>query len=144
MKEACGPVLVGVVRLLGCPFDGAWCLVCELCLLAVICVSCRRSLCFVFLGGARCVVLSPCNMHTRSPWASAKDITNPCARGEIFSARRERRTESLHQCGSEVPVLAPPWMRCSHRIVEQTALPVPGLQAQQVRQGSCVGEEVEK
>ena len=29
-------VLVGVVRLLGCPFDGAWCLVCEFCLLAII------------------------------------------------------------------------------------------------------------
>ena len=31
--EACmAAVLVGVLRLLGCPFDGAWCLVCALCL----------------------------------------------------------------------------------------------------------------
>ena len=47
--EACmAAVLVGVMRLLGCacPFAGAWCLVCELCLLVVICVDCRRSLCF--------------------------------------------------------------------------------------------------
>ena len=33
--EACmAAVLVGVMRLLGCPFDGAWRLVCELCLFA--------------------------------------------------------------------------------------------------------------
>ena len=51
-------VLLGVMRLFGCPFDGAWCLVCELCLLAVICVDCRCSRSFVFLGGARCLELS--------------------------------------------------------------------------------------
>ena len=63
--EACmAAVLVGVMRLLGCSFDGAWSLVCELCLLAVICVDCRCSLSFVFLGGARCLELSPCNTLT--------------------------------------------------------------------------------
>ena len=52
--EACiAAVLVGVMRLLSCPFDGARCSVCELCLLAVICVDCRCSLSFVFLGSAR-------------------------------------------------------------------------------------------
>ena len=33
-------VLVGVMPLLGCPFDGAWCLVCAFCLLVVMCVPC--------------------------------------------------------------------------------------------------------
>ena len=62
MLEACtAAVLVGVMRLLGCPFDGAWFLVCELCLLAVGCVGRRCSLSFVFLGGARFLELSPCN-----------------------------------------------------------------------------------
>ena len=49
-----------VTSLLGCPFDGAWCLVCELCrlakigqTLAVVCVGCRCSLSCVLLGGAR-------------------------------------------------------------------------------------------
>ena len=51
-------VLVGVMRLLGCPFDGAWCLLCELCLLPVICVDCRCPLSFVLLGGARGLELS--------------------------------------------------------------------------------------
>ena len=41
-----------------CPFDGALCLVCELCRLAVVCVDCRYSMCFVFLGGARRLELS--------------------------------------------------------------------------------------
>ena len=46
--------------LLGCPFDTAWCLVCELCRLTVVWVGCR---CFLslFLGGARRLELSPCN-----------------------------------------------------------------------------------
>ena len=40
--EACmAAVLVGVMRLLGCPFDGAWYLVSELYLLAIVCVDCR-------------------------------------------------------------------------------------------------------
>ena len=39
--------------LLGCPLDGAWCLVCELCRLAVVCVHSRCSLPFVFLGSSR-------------------------------------------------------------------------------------------
>ena len=45
-------VLVGVMRRLGCPFDGAWCLVCELCLLTVDWVDCGcfLRLSFVFLG----------------------------------------------------------------------------------------------
>ena len=45
--------------LLGCPIDGDWCLVCELCRLAVVCVDCRCFLSFDFLGGARRVGLSP-------------------------------------------------------------------------------------
>ena len=49
------------LRRSGHPFDGAWCLVCELCLLAVICVDCRCCLAFVFLGGAMCLKLSLCN-----------------------------------------------------------------------------------
>ena len=62
--EACmAAVLVVVMRLLGCPFDGAWCLVCEMCLLAVIGVECRRSLSFVFLGGPCCLELCPCNTN---------------------------------------------------------------------------------
>ena len=62
MVEVCmAAVLVGVMRLLGFPFDAAWCLVCELCLLAVVCFDCRCSLSFVFLGGARFLELSPCN-----------------------------------------------------------------------------------
>ena len=61
--EACmAAVLVGVMRLLGSPFDGAWCLVCEVCRLTVDWVDCRYSLSFVFLGGARCLALSPCNI----------------------------------------------------------------------------------
>ena len=62
----CTPVLVGVMRLLGCPFDGARCLVSEFCLLAVICVDCRCSLSFVFLGGARCLELSSCDTTVQS------------------------------------------------------------------------------
>ena len=54
-------VLVGVMRLLGCPFDSASRLACESCLLAVGCVYCRRSLSIVFLGGAWCSELSLCN-----------------------------------------------------------------------------------
>ena len=44
------------------PVNGAsgWCLVCEVWLLAVVSVDCRCSLSFVFLGGARCLELSPC------------------------------------------------------------------------------------
>ena len=53
-------VLVDVMRLLGSPVDGAWCLVCEVWLLAVVSVDCRCSLSFVFLGGARCLERSPC------------------------------------------------------------------------------------
>ena len=54
-----------VTLLLGCPVGGAWCLVCELCRLAVICVDCRCSLSYVFLGGARRLELSPFNTATR-------------------------------------------------------------------------------
>ena len=58
-------VLVGVVQLLGCAFDGAWCLVCvsRRHLLSVVCVDCRRSLSFMFLRGSRCLGFSPCNTH---------------------------------------------------------------------------------
>ena len=52
--EACtAAVLIGVMRLPGCPFDSAWCLVCEVCRLTVDWVDCRCFLSFVFLGGAR-------------------------------------------------------------------------------------------
>ena len=52
MLKACtAAVLVGVMRLLACPFDSSWCLVCELCVLAVVYVDFRCSMPFVFLGG---------------------------------------------------------------------------------------------
>ena len=50
--------------LLLCPFDSAWCLVCELCRLTAVWVDCRCFLSFVFLGGARRLELSPCNTST--------------------------------------------------------------------------------
>ena len=60
--EACtAVVLIGVMRLPGCPFDIAWCLVCEVCRLTVDCVDCKSFLSFVFLGGASRFELSPCN-----------------------------------------------------------------------------------
>ena len=60
--EACtAAVLIGVMRLPGCPFDSAWCLVCEVCRLTVDWVDCRCFLFFVFLGGARRSGLSPRN-----------------------------------------------------------------------------------
>ena len=47
MLEVCmAAVLVGAMRLLGCPFDSTWCLVCEVCRLAVVWVYCR---CFLSL-----------------------------------------------------------------------------------------------
>ena len=62
--EACtAAVLIGVMRLPGCLFDSAWCLVCEVCRLTVDCVDSRCFLSFVFLGGARRLELSPCNTH---------------------------------------------------------------------------------
>ena len=39
-------VLVGVMRLTDCLFDGAGCLVCDLCRLTVVWVGCRRSVLF--------------------------------------------------------------------------------------------------
>jgi len=51
---------------LGCPFDIAWCLVCELCRSTVVWADCRRFLSLVFLSGARRLELSPCNTtHVR-------------------------------------------------------------------------------
>ena len=47
--------------MLGCSFDGAGCLVCELCRLMVVWVDYRYYLFFVFLGGARYLYLSACN-----------------------------------------------------------------------------------
>ena len=44
---------VSVMRLLGYPFDSAWCLVCEVCRLTVDWLDCRCFLSSVFLGGAR-------------------------------------------------------------------------------------------
>ena len=59
--EACmAAVLIGVVHLPGCPFDSAWCLVCEVRWLTVDWVDCRCLLSFVFLGGAGRLELSPC------------------------------------------------------------------------------------
>ena len=64
--EACtAAVLIGALRLPGCPFDSAWCLVCEVCRLTVDWVDCRYFLSFVFLGGARRLELSTCNTHPR-------------------------------------------------------------------------------
>ena len=58
-------VVVGVMRntgraTLGLPL----CLVCELCLLAAVCVDYRCSLSFVFLGSTRCWEFSSCNAQT--------------------------------------------------------------------------------
>ena len=77
MKACMAAALVGVMRLLGCPFDGAWCLFVELCLLAVVCVDCMCSLSFVFLGGAGCVELSPCNTRI-CQHACAQSWENTC------------------------------------------------------------------
>ena len=55
--EACtAAVLIGVtgvMHLPGCPFDSAWCLICEVCQLTVDWVGCRCFLSFVFLGGCQ-------------------------------------------------------------------------------------------
>ena len=62
--ETCtAAVLIGVMRFsaAGSPFDNAWCLVCEVWRLTVDWVDCRCLLSFVFLGGARRLMLSPCN-----------------------------------------------------------------------------------
>ena len=57
--EACtAAVLIGAMRLPGCPFDSAWCFVCEVCRLTVDWADCRS---FVFLDGARRLERSPCN-----------------------------------------------------------------------------------
>ena len=78
--EACtAAVLIVVMRLLGCPFDSAWCLVCEVCRLTVGWLDCRCVLSFVFLGGARRLGLSPCNtlikdttvLHIATPQATS-------------------------------------------------------------------------
>ena len=62
--EACtADLLIGVMRLSGCPFDSAWCLVREVCRLTVDWVDCRCFLSFVFLGGARRLELSPCTTN---------------------------------------------------------------------------------
>ena len=62
-------VLIGVMRLPGCPFDSAWCLVCALCRLTVDWVDWSCVLSAVFLGGPRRLELSLCNtVHAvRSP-----------------------------------------------------------------------------
>ena len=57
--EACmAAVLIGVMRLPGCPFDSAWSV---RCVGRVDWVACRCFLSFVFLGGARRLELSPSN-----------------------------------------------------------------------------------
>ena len=57
-----------------CPCNRAWCLVCELCRLAVVCVDCRCSLSFVFLGGSRRLELSPCNTPACISRHAMKDL----------------------------------------------------------------------
>ena len=67
--EACtAAVLIGVMRLPGCPFGmlGAWSV---RCVGWVDWVDCRCFLSFVFLGGARRLVLSPCNTNQ---WTSGR------------------------------------------------------------------------
>ena len=68
--EACtAAVLIGVtnsMHLPGCPFDCAWCLVCEVCRLTVDLVDRRCFLSFVFIGGRR-LELSPCNTLAEPP-----------------------------------------------------------------------------
>ena len=60
--EACtAAVLIGVMRLPACPFDSAWCFVCEVCRLTVDWVDCRCFLSFVILGGDRRLEISSCN-----------------------------------------------------------------------------------
>ena len=76
------------MRLPGCTFDSAWCLVCEVCRLTVHCVDCRCSLSFVFLGCARRLELSPCNtlvkdttiLHIATPQAGSSKSTYTCTR----------------------------------------------------------------
>ena len=66
--QACtSAVLIDVMRRPGCPFDSAWCLVCELCLLTVVWIDCRCFLSFVFLGGAKRLGLSPCYTEKATP-----------------------------------------------------------------------------
>ena len=63
--EACTAAeLIGIMRLPGCPFASAssGCLVSEVCWLMVDWVDCRCFLSLVFLGGARRLELSPCNI----------------------------------------------------------------------------------
>ena len=63
--EACtATVLIGVMRLPGCPFDSAWCLVYEVCRLTVDWVDCKCLLSCAVLGGARLLELSRCNTST--------------------------------------------------------------------------------
>ena len=60
--EACtASVLIGVMRLPGCPFGSTWWLVCEVCRLTVDWVDCRCFLYFVFFGDAMRLKLSLCN-----------------------------------------------------------------------------------
>ena len=54
-----------LLRLPGCPFDIAWCLVCVVYRLTVDWLDCRCFLSFVFLGDARRLDLSPCNTRQR-------------------------------------------------------------------------------
>ena len=62
--EACtAAVLIGVMRLPGCPFDSTWCFVCEVSRLTVVWVDCGCILSFVFLGGARRLEPSLCNTN---------------------------------------------------------------------------------
>ena len=79
MLKACtAAMLIGVMRPPGCPFDSAWCLVCELCRSTVNWVDCRCFLSFVFLGGARRLELSPCNTKLWVVQVSTKNWPYNC------------------------------------------------------------------
>ena len=91
-------VLAGVMRLLGRLFDCAWCLVCEFCQVAIVCVDYRCSLSLVFLGGARCLELSLCNTEVQSPQGDDR----PVAASSVTPKKQERpgkpRTTMQHTC----------------------------------------------
>ena len=68
--------------MMGSPFNGAWCLVCLLCLLVVICVDFRCSLSFLFRGSARCLESSP--FYTFMGVLLRCDVLGPLGPSEIY------------------------------------------------------------
>ena len=102
VMEACmAAVPVGAMRLLGCPFERAWCSVGDLCLLAVVCVDCRCSLSSVFLGGARCLKLSTCyttNKATRNVQYPYPVVTHEHWHAIFGFVRAYMSTSCTHIC----------------------------------------------